>query len=98
MFVIADITFLPIQYPKDKPTSDYIKACLKTFDRYSLISNVHAQGTNVEGEFDEIMKAVKDCFAVIQNMGCENIASFIQLTFAANKDLSIQSRLSKVKE
>src|SRR5690606_17246298 len=50
-------------------TSRYIAACKKVLDKSKLTHNLHSDGTNIEGNWDDVMRAVKECHFEMHGMG-----------------------------
>ena len=67
MNVIADICVIPIGVGVS--VSDYVTACQKVLIQAGLAPHLHAYGTNVEGEWDTVMAAVKRCQEAVHEMG-----------------------------
>jgi uncharacterized protein (TIGR00106 family) len=59
MKAIADVCIVPIGVGVS--VSEYVVVCEKTFREAGLDPRLHAYGTNVEGEWDEVMDAVRRC-------------------------------------
>jgi uncharacterized protein (TIGR00106 family) len=59
MKAIADVCVVPIGVGVSM--SKYIVACEKVFREAGLNPHIHAYGTNVEGDWDEVMAAIKRC-------------------------------------
>ena len=59
MKVIMDLCVVPIGVGVS--VSRYIAACERVLSGTGLETRLHAYGTNIEGEWDEVMAAVKAC-------------------------------------
>ncbi len=59
MKVIADLTVSP--FGVGLSVSKYIAACHRIFEDAGLKTNLHAYGTNLEGDWDTVMAAIKKC-------------------------------------
>jgi len=73
MKVIADLTVSP--FGIGLSVSGYIAACHRIFKEAGLKTNLHAYGTNIEGEWDEVMAAVKKCHEELHHLGVPRITS-----------------------
>ncbi|MDP7349290.1 MAG: MTH1187 family thiamine-binding protein, partial [Phycisphaeraceae bacterium] len=49
--------------------SRHIAACQRVLTEAGLATHLHAYGTNVEGEWETVMAAVKRCHQVVHDMG-----------------------------
>ena len=56
MKVIAEFTIIPIGVGTS--LSRYVAACERILEESGLEHELHANGTNVEGEWDEVMAAM----------------------------------------
>lgn len=77
MQVIADLCIEPLG--TGVSMSKYIAACEKIIDQAGLNRYVHAWGTNVEGEWDDVMTAVKQCHQAVHDMGVLRITTTLKL-------------------
>ena len=57
MKAIADISIIPLGVGLS--LSSYVAACEEVFTEHGLEPRLHANGTNVEGEWDTVMDALK---------------------------------------
>ncbi len=99
MNVIIDLCVVPIGVGVS--VSKYVAACEKIFQDAHLSHTLHAYGTNIEGEWDEVMAAVKKCHQTVHEMGAPRISSTIKLgtrndrtQTMADKVTSVQNKLA----
>ena len=59
--------------------SPYVAACEKVLTQAGLKTVLHANGTNIEGEWDKVFAAIKRCHEVVHEMGAQRISTFIHL-------------------
>ena len=59
MKVIVDVMIVPIGVGIS--LSRYVAACQRVLEEAHLTIQPHANGTNVEGEWDEVFAAIKRC-------------------------------------
>ena len=57
MNVIADLCVVPMGVGVS--VSRYVAECEKVLRQAGLNTNLHAYGTNIEGEWDQVMAAIK---------------------------------------
>ena len=67
MNVMVDVCVVPIGVGVSFST--YVAACERDLRRAGLTTRLHAYGTNIEGEWDEVFAAVKRCHQVLHEMG-----------------------------
>lgn len=68
--------------------SDYIAACERVVAESGLVAELHAHGTNVEGEWDEVMTAIRRCLETVHEMGVPRISTFVKLGTRTDRDQS----------
>ena len=95
MKVIVDLTVSP--FGVGLSVSEYIAACHRIIDKAGLKSNLHAYGTNIEGDWDTVFKAVKECHQTLHEMGVPRITSSIKVGTRTDKAQSMQDKIASVK-
>jgi uncharacterized protein (TIGR00106 family) len=93
--VVADFAFYPIGVGVS--LSSHIAACQQVFEEAGLAPQLHASGTNVEGEWDQVMAALKRCHEVLHDLGAPRVAATIRLGTRTDRDQSIADRIASVK-
>ena len=76
--------------------SQYITECEKIIQKKGLTCLLHAYGTNIEGPWDEVMEAVKECHEKIHQMGAPRINTIIKLGTRTDKKQTIQDKIDSV--
>jgi uncharacterized protein (TIGR00106 family) len=59
MKVMADLSVIPLGVGVS--LSSYIAECESVLERAGLKTRLHAFGTNIEGEWEAVMEAVRTC-------------------------------------
>lgn len=77
--------------------SEYIAACHEIFEKAGLKTNLHAYGTNIEGEWDEVFGAVKECHEKLHQMGVPRLTSSIKVGTRTDKDQTMLDKVESVK-
>jgi uncharacterized protein (TIGR00106 family) len=62
-----------------------------------LEPQLHANGTDVEGEWDRVFAAVKRCHEVIHEMGAPRIATTIKLGTRVDRDQTMADKVESVR-
>jgi uncharacterized protein (TIGR00106 family) len=96
MKAIADISIIPLGVGLS--LSSYVAACEKTLIEHGLEPRLHANGTNVEGDWDQVMSALKDCHERLHSMGVPRIATNLRLGTRMDREPSMDAKLAAVKE
>ncbi len=96
MNVIIDLCLVPIGVGVS--VSPYIAECQKILKAAGLSHRLHGYGTNIEGEWDEVMAAVKACHEKVHAMGAPRINSTIKLGTRTDRQQSIDDKVSSVQD
>ena len=96
MKVIIDLCVVPLGVGLS--VSKYVAACETIVREAGLKSMLHAYGTNIEGEWDEVFAVVKKCHEVIHEMGAPRITTTIKLATRVDRDQTMQDKLDSVEE
>ncbi len=94
MKVIVDLTVVPIGVGVSLST--YVAACEDILDRPGLKTQLHANGTNVEGEWDEVFAAIKECHEKVHAMGAPRIHTNIKLGTRTDREQSLEDKVDSV--
>jgi uncharacterized protein (TIGR00106 family) len=57
---------------------------------------MHAYGTNVEGEWDDVMAAVKQCHEKLHDMGAPRISSSMKMGTRTDRVQTMQDKIDSV--
>ena len=95
MKVIVDYTVVPIGVGVS--LSDYVAACGKVLEERGLNFQLHANGTNVEGEWEDVFAAIKRCHEVIHDMGAPRIFTTIKVGTRIDREQSLADKVASVK-
>ncbi len=96
MKVIADLTVLPIGVGIS--LSPYVAACEKVLKEAGLETRLHAYGTNIEGEWDEVFAAIKRCHDVLHEMGAPRVSSVIKAGTRTDRAQSMDDKVRSVEQ
>lgn len=76
--------------------SKYIAACEQVLAEAGLHYVLHANGTNIEGEWDTVFAAVRRCHEVVHEMGAPRVQTFISVGTRVDKEQSLQDKIDSV--
>lgn len=96
MQVIVDFCIVPVGVGVS--LSDYIAECTRIIRAAGLKSQLHAYGTNIEGEWDAVMKVIKECHQQVHAMGAPRITTTLKLGTRTDKSQSMQEKVDSVIE
>ena len=94
--MIADLCVIPIGVGVS--LGSYIAECEKILMRAGLKTRLHGYGTNIEGEWDDVMQAIKQCHQTLHEMGVPRVSSTIRLGTRIDRDQSIEDKIRSVQE
>lgn len=96
MKVILDFTLIPIG--TSVSLSPYVAACEKVLADAGLKTQLHANGTNIEGEWDEVFAALKKCHEVVHQMGAVRVSSLIYMGTRTDRNQSMEDKVKSVQQ
>ncbi len=95
MHVIMDLTVSP--FGVGLSVSKYIAACHEILEEAGLKTNLHAYGTNIEGEWDTVFAAVKKCHEKLHDMGVPRMTSSIKVGTRTDREQTMLDKMQSVK-
>ena len=96
MHVIADLCLVPIGVGVS--LSPYIAACERVLRAADLKVNLHAYGTNIEGDWDTVFAAIKRCHEVVHEMGAPRISTTIKLGTRTDRPQTMDDKVRSVEQ
>jgi uncharacterized protein (TIGR00106 family) len=96
MKVIIDLCIVPLGVGVS--LSGYIAACERVLQESGLTCRLHAYGTNIEGEWDEVMAAVRNCHQALHDMGVPRIHTTIKLGTRTDRNQTLDDKVRSVEE
>jgi uncharacterized protein (TIGR00106 family) len=96
MHVIADICVVPLGVGVS--LSPYVAACERVLQDAGLHPRLHAYGTNVEGEWDQVMEALRRCHEVVHQMGAPRISTSLRLGTRVDRPQRMEDKIRSVEE
>jgi len=96
MKAIVDFCLIPLGV--ELSLSPYIAECERIFKDMGLSHQLHAYGTNIEGEWEVVMEAIKRCHNRIHEMGAPRISSTLRIGTRTDREDSIASKVQSVEK
>jgi len=96
MNVIADICVIPIGVGTS--VSEYVTACERILRDAGLNPKLHAYGTNVEGPWDAVMGALKQCHEAVHQMDAPRISTTMRVGTRVDRAESIAAKIKSVED
>ena len=94
MNVLVDVCIVPMGVGVS--VSKYVVECEKIFATAGLNHQMHSYGTNVEGDWDEVMAAIKKCHESVHEMGAPRIGTTIRMGTRTDREQSMQDKIDSV--
>ncbi len=94
MNVMVDLCIVPLGVGVS--VSEYVAACQKLILAAGLSHQMHAYGTNIEGEWDEVFAVVKACHEEVHRMGAPRITTSMRLGTRTDRNQTMQDKIDSV--
>ena len=95
MKVIVDFCIVPIGVGLS--VSKYIAECEKILKQAGLKTMLHAYGTNIEGDWDDVFAAIKKCHLKVHEMGSQRISTTLRVGTRTDRDQTMEDKIKSVK-
>lgn len=96
MKVLVDISIVPLGVGLS--LSSYVAECERIFQKAGLKTALHAYGTNVEGEWDDVFGAIKQCHETLHAMGAPRISTNLRLGTRTDRAQTMEDKVRSVEE
>jgi uncharacterized protein (TIGR00106 family) len=96
MKVIADLCVVPMGVGVS--VSPHVAACERVLSEAGLKTHMHAYGTNIEGEWDQVFAAIKKCHEVVHAMGAPRITTTLKFGTRTDRDQTMDDKVKSVEE
>lgn len=94
MKVIADLCVVPMGVGVS--VSKYVAACEKVLKEAGLKTKLHAYGTNIEGDWDTVFNAIKQCHEAVHEMGAPRITTTLKFGTRIDKAQTMEDKVESV--
>lgn len=96
MKVSVDLCVIPIGVGLS--LSKYIAECEKVLAKFDLNCQLHAYGTNIEGEWDTVFEAIKRCHEHLHALGVVRLHTSIKCGTRTDKSQKLDDKINSVKK
>lgn len=96
MQVIVDLCVVPLGVGVS--VSEYVAECQRVLAARGLRTELHAYGTNIEGEWDEVMSAIKECHEAVHRLGAPRITTTLKLGTRTDRVQSMDDKVQSVRD
>jgi uncharacterized protein (TIGR00106 family) len=91
--VLLDFNMTPLG--KGDSVSPYVARCLEVVVASGLDYRLHAMGTTLEGEMDQVLGVVRRCFESLKR-DCDRISCSIKIDYRKGPAGRLESKVRKV--
>ena len=96
MRVLAEISIVPLGVGVS--LSEYVAACERVLREAGLEPALHAFGSNVEGEWDVVMSAIRRCHDTVHAMGAPRVSSTVKLSTRTDRAQTLEDKIQSVRK
>jgi uncharacterized protein (TIGR00106 family) len=96
MKVIADLCVVPIGIGVS--VSQEVAICERILAAAGLKTHLHAYGTNIEGDWDRVFAAVKQCHEALHAAGVPRISTSMRFGTRTDRDQTMEDKVRSVEE
>jgi uncharacterized protein (TIGR00106 family) len=93
--VLLEFSMSP--FGKSESLSPYVARSLDIIDKSGLSYQLTPMGTILEGEWDEVMKVVSDCFAAMKT-DCDRISAQIKIDYRAGPGGRMKAKIEAIED
>ncbi len=95
MKVIADFCLVPLGVGVS--LSPYIAACERVLAEAGLKTELHAYGTNIEGEWESVFGAIRRCHEIVHGMGAPRITTTLKFGTRTDRAQGMDEKIASVR-
>jgi uncharacterized protein (TIGR00106 family) len=78
--------------------SEYVAECQRVLEASGLDYQMHSWGTNIEGEWDAVFAAVKECHERVHAMGAPRITTTLKIGTRTDREQTMNDKIRSVEE
>jgi len=96
MHVMIDLCVIPLGVGIS--VSQYVAECEKILNEAGLETNLHAYGTNVAGDWDDVFSAVRRCHERVHELGAPRITTTTKVGTRTDRLQTIKEKIVSVQQ
>jgi uncharacterized protein (TIGR00106 family) len=90
---LLDFSIFPLD--KGESVSPYVARCLEIVDRNGLPYRCHSMGTTMEGEFDQVLGVVRQCFQALA-ADCDRIECTVKIDYRKGHANRLDAKVASI--
>jgi len=94
MHVTVELCLVPLGVGVS--VSPYVSAAVRVLREAGFTPEVHAYGTNFEGEWDDAMAAIRRCHEAVHELGAPRIHSSVKLGTRTDRDQRLADKVASI--
>lgn len=94
MYVIVDFTVVPIGVGTS--FSPYVAACERILRDAGLKPVMHANGTNIEGDWNVVFDAIRQCHETLHTMGAPRLSANLRVGTRTDRQQTMAEKIASV--
>lgn len=91
--VLLEFSIFPLD--QGESLSPFVARSLDIIDRSGLPYQCHAMGTTIEGEFDQVMGVVRECFQAM-SADCDRVECSMKIDYRKGHQGRIEAKVASV--
>jgi uncharacterized protein (TIGR00106 family) len=96
MNVMVDLCVIPMGVGVS--VSPHVAACQRVLQEAGVKHQMHAWGTNIEGEWDAVFAAIKKCHETVHAMGAPRIVTSLKIGTRTDRTQTMEDKIRSVRE
>jgi uncharacterized protein (TIGR00106 family) len=96
MNVMVDLCVIPMGVGVS--VSPHVAACQRVLQEAGVKHQMHAWGTNIEGEWDAVFAAIKKCHETVHAMGAPRIVTSLKIGTRTDRTQTMEDKIQSVRE
>ena len=93
--VLLDFSMTPLG--KGESVAPFVARCVEIVSESGLPFRLHSMGTTMEGEWDEVMSVVRQCYEALKPE-CARITCAIKIDYREGQSGRLQSKVQHVED
>lgn len=93
--VLLDFSMTPLG--RGDSVAPFVARCLEVVAASGLNYRLHAMGTTVEGDWDEVFGVVKRCYEALR-ADCDRVTCTIKVDYRKGPESRLESKVRRVEE
>jgi uncharacterized protein (TIGR00106 family) len=95
MSVLLEFSMTPLD--KGESVSKYVSRSLDIIEKSGVTYELNSMGTVLEGEWDELLKVVTDCYERMRQ-DCNRISCSIKIDYRKNRNNGLVDKIASIEE